>query len=445
MLQTQNINGATEEKVEVWGISEELSVCPSCGRDFDVPLLLPCSHTLCRSCIEAVARSSGEGSPGTAPGLAPALLCPCCRLSVELPCWEWAGATRCLPLNPALAQRLGTPETGRDPDGGRRSDMGSEGDEEEDASRKQGDTKTTLQDERSCVDAGAVPGWATLYEYAGWPQGGAVDLLEEEMEQSVSGLLFTLDPSTAAPSLALSGSALTVTFQGESALPHPAEEAGLSPVQESRESCSFPQVCAAVVITRGQYYWEADVCNSTCYRIGVISVDEERGWWLERRGTSFCAMFDERREPLSAVPPQMKTVGVFLNMGGGALSFHNALTQEHLATLPSCFSPGVRPALGLGRGRLRLRCGLPPPPHVFLCRSSIYRGPAGAGGGRWRRDVRFQSVRSFIQKFEELAASDSDSGLVSSFGSSCSTLASLPDPSSAPRSSSPCWAGRPGN
>ncbi|TKS81443.1 hypothetical protein D9C73_015548 [Collichthys lucidus] len=104
------------------------------------------------------------------------------------------------------------------------------------------------------------------------------------------------------------------------------------------------------------------------------------------------------------------------------------LTQEHLATLPTRFDPaGVLPALCLGQGRLKLRCGLPPPSHVFLSKDSAYRGRCGTGGGQWRREIPFQSVRKVIQKFEELAVSDSDSGLVSSFGSSCSTLASLPD------------------
>ena len=168
---------------------------------------------------------------------------------------------------------------------------------------------------------------------------------------------------------------------------------------------------------------------SALYSTGVQSLDSSRSWWLERRGMSFSAVYDGCQEPVCAVPPQIKTLGIFLNMGGGVLSFHNPLTQEHLATLPTRFGPtGVTPALGLGQGRLRLRCGLPPPPHIFLSRHSAYRGPSGAGGGRWRRDVDFQSVRTVIQKFEELAVSDSGSGLVSSFGSSCSTLASLPEP-----------------
>lgn len=161
---------------------------------------------------------------------------------------------------------------------------------------------------------------------------------------------------------------------------------------------------------------------------GVSSLDGSSGWWLQRQGSSFSAVYDESQELLYTVPPQIKTLGVFLNMGGGALSFHNPLTQEHLATLPTCFPlSGVLPALGLGQGRIRLRCGLPPPPHVFLSKDSAYRGPRHAAGGRWHKDAPFKSVRKVIQKFEELAVSDSDSGLVSSFGSSSSTLASLSD------------------
>lgn len=161
---------------------------------------------------------------------------------------------------------------------------------------------------------------------------------------------------------------------------------------------------------------------------GVRSVDGSGGCWLQREGSSFCAVYDGSRELLCTVPPQIKTIGTFLNVGGGILSFHNPVTQEHLATLPTRFSPaGVLPALSLGQGRLRLRCGLPPPPHVFLSKDSAYRGRCGTGGGRWHRDIPFKSVRKVIQKFEELALSDSDSGFLSSFRSSCSTLTSLPD------------------
>lgn len=137
---------------------------------------------------------------------------------------------------------------------------------------------------------------------------------------------------------------------------------------------------------------------------------------------------------MEALPPCIKTIGMFLNLGGGCLSFHNPLTQEHLATLPTRFPPaGVLPALGLSQGRLRLRCGLPPPSHVFLGRSSTYRRPGGAGWRRWHiGDVPFHSVRAVIQKFEELAEWDADLGLTSSF--SCSTLTSGVEAVGSPRS-----------
>lgn len=158
----------------------------------------------------------------------------------------------------------------------------------------------------------------------------------------------------------------------------------------------------------------------------MSSADGSGGLWLQRLGSSFSAVYDTSQEPLRTVPPQIKTIGVFLNVGGGALSFHNPLTQEHLATLPTLFHPaGVRPALCLGQGRIRLRCGLPPPSHVFLCKNSSYRGSRGAGTSQRDAKTQFQSVRKVIEKFEELSVSGPQSGFQSSFGSPCSTLASL--------------------
>lgn len=182
------------------------------------------------------------------------------------------------------------------------------------------------------------------------------------------------------------------------------------------------------ILMHNQIHKSAEKTETFLSPSGVISVDGSNGWWLERHSLTFWAVYDGNCEQLCTIPPQIKTIGVFLNIGGGTLSFHNPLTQEHLTTLPTRFSTaGVVPALGLGQGRLRLRCGLPPPVYVFLSKSSTYREPHGNSRSEWRQEVPFQSVRKVIQKFEKLALSDSDSGLVSSFGSSCSTLASFPD------------------
>lgn len=164
------------------------------------------------------------------------------------------------------------------------------------------------------------------------------------------------------------------------------------------------------------------------FHAGLSSLAGTRkAWWFEKCGSGFHAVFDGRHELLPSIPPHLKTVGVFLNVGGSSLTFHNPLTQELLAAIPSHFTPPLCPAFQLGHGRLKLRTGLPPPSHVFLSRCSGYQGLGGAAGGRWRRDIAFGSVRTVIQKFEEIAASDTDSGLMTSCSSS-STLASLPEP-----------------
>uniref|UniRef100_UPI0037E86082 uncharacterized protein n=1 Tax=Semicossyphus pulcher TaxID=241346 RepID=UPI0037E86082 len=389
---------------------QQFSLCPACNRGCDVVLILPCSHTMCGPCI-AAGEGVMSGQPRSVNLPVCSVPCPCCRHPVELPCRTWSAATSCLPKHPTLSAACVSRETdikGRAPE------------------------DHLLQVDTCCQDACDMTAQSRLHgcsavSSSGAPVDGDVDLREEEMEQSVFGLCFALDPLTVPPSLHLSNSYLTIAFKRQS-LPDKPQDTKVRRPLTYDPSVTIPPVCADVLITRGQYYWEVDVCNSSVYRVGVSSLDGSLGWWLERQGSYFCAVYDGSREPLCSVPPQIKTIGVFLNIGAGALSFHNPLTQEHLATLPTRFNPaGVLPALGLGEGRLRLRCGLPPPPHVFLSKDSLYKGPSGAGGGRWRREIPFQSVRKVIQKFEELAVSESDSGLVSSFGSSCSTLASLPD------------------
>ncbi|MEQ2228593.1 hypothetical protein ILYODFUR_010431 [Ilyodon furcidens] len=225
------------------------------------------------------------------------------------------------------------------------------------------------------------------------------------MEQSVYGLRFALDPSSVPPSLHLSQSRLTVTYSESSPFhPHPLiRKPGLTP----DTTVLLLHVRADVIIARGQYYWEVDVSNSSVYRVGVISSDGCRGWWLERNASAFHAVHDGSCEAIVTVPPRVKTLGIFLSFEGGILSFHNPLTQEHLVTLPTRFSTsGVLPALGLGQGRLRLRCGLPTPSYVFLGKNSTYRGPCCPKGVWWHREVSFQSVKRVIQKFEKLALSD---------------------------------------
>lgn len=91
---------------------------------------------------------------------------------------------------------------------------------------------------------------------------------------SILGLCFSLDPSTVPPSLHLSNSSLTVTYQGESPPgPPPDNKVRRSMTSDLGVTLALPQACADVVIARGQYYWEVDVCNSSVYRVGKNSLE----------------------------------------------------------------------------------------------------------------------------------------------------------------------------
>ncbi|KAG7478720.1 cardiomyopathy-associated 5-like isoform X1 [Solea senegalensis] len=382
-----------------------LSTCPSCNQEYDEVLILPCSHTMCGHCVATgERRSSGQPLHRLSVSLPVcSVLCPSCRRPVELPCRTWSSATSCLPKHPSV----------------RRAHISGEIQSEEEPSE---DHFQLVEQPPRCRESTEGSSHSCLHESnaATSPVDGAIDLQEEDMARSVSGLRFALDSSSLPTSLRLSSSSLTVTYRRPQG----------NKVQRSKTTSGLelPQVRGDVVIARGQYYWEVEVCNSSMYRIGVTSRDGCCGWWLERQGRSFWVVYDGTSEPICTVPPQIKSLGVFLNIGGGALSFHNPVTHEHLATLPTRFSAtGVRPALGLGQGCLRLRCCLPPPPHIFLSKDSTYKGPCVTGGSQWRRDIPFKSVRRVIQTFEQLAVVESDSGVMSSFRSSSSNLSSPPD------------------
>ncbi|XP_061775441.1 uncharacterized protein LOC133564931 isoform X1 [Nerophis ophidion] len=371
---------------------QELSECPACKRHNDVTLILPCSHTMCVHCMSAQEAKRSGRSPRQ--DLNCSVLCPLCRYHVELPCETWSSALSCLPRYPTLKFKTDKREVASEPH------------------QLQGETYSLVANEDTAQCSSAC-------SFTIPPAESNVDLQEEEMESSVFGLRFALDPLTAPTSLHLSNSLLIVTYRGISPTCPLPNVRRLMMTSDPGVTQDLPEVCTDVIIAQGQYYWEVDVYNSSIYKIGVSSLHNSKGWWLERHGLSFCAVYDGCREPLVTVPPQIKTLGLFLNFGGGTLSFYNVVTQEHLVTLPTCFNAsGVLPTLGLGQGWLRLRCGLPPPPYVFLSKNSTYRHPCGSSRGRWQKDITFRSVGKVIQKFEEMSAANSSS--MPGFGSHCS-------------------------
>lgn len=80
---------------------QHISCCQACQQDWDVLLILPCSHTMCVQCISA--GEAGRSSKAHLRAVC-AVACPSCRHPVELPCWNWSSATSCLPKHPSMSR-----------------------------------------------------------------------------------------------------------------------------------------------------------------------------------------------------------------------------------------------------------------------------------------------------------------------------------------------------
>lgn len=92
---------------------QQFSSCPACNQEYDVTLILPCSHTMCVLCIAAGGGTrSGQSLRQSASVPVCSVLCPCCRHAVELPCQTWSSATSCLPKHPTLRSSCVSQETG---------------------------------------------------------------------------------------------------------------------------------------------------------------------------------------------------------------------------------------------------------------------------------------------------------------------------------------------
>lgn len=77
---------------------QQMSCCQACQREWDVLLILPCSHTMCVQCVSA--GEAGKPSKSRLSAVC-AVGCPSCRHPVELPCWNWSSASSCLPKHPS--------------------------------------------------------------------------------------------------------------------------------------------------------------------------------------------------------------------------------------------------------------------------------------------------------------------------------------------------------
>lgn len=92
---------------------QQFSNCPACNQEYDIALMLPCSHPMCGHCITAgEGKRSGQLHRRCVSQTVCSVLCPECQHPVELPCWSWSCATSCLPQHPTLSSACVSRETG---------------------------------------------------------------------------------------------------------------------------------------------------------------------------------------------------------------------------------------------------------------------------------------------------------------------------------------------
>ncbi|MEQ2186750.1 hypothetical protein GOODEAATRI_031782 [Goodea atripinnis] len=92
---------------------EDFSHCPACNKEYDIALILPCSHTICGRCVAAGEETESHplGHRDTRLSVC-SVPCPCCRQPIELPCWTWLSAASCLPQHPTLRSKHAIRNTG---------------------------------------------------------------------------------------------------------------------------------------------------------------------------------------------------------------------------------------------------------------------------------------------------------------------------------------------
>ncbi|XP_069069099.1 uncharacterized protein [Pleurodeles waltl] len=293
-------------------LQEDL-ICPSCQKPYDLPLFLPCSDSLCRTCILqeknlASSKSNSEHSQTRkSPGESCSIYCPGCRCKVELPSPSWEKVMTYLPVNWTLKQLLEKDALSiGDCVLGIVDHNGQEGLKEDSQAhtmsasgcRRLNDTLDTSGEGEECSpllpSAGSFGNWC-------WEMG--VDIAEDEMEQSLMGVC------------------VDTAFLSDAS------------------------------------------CDSWCLE--------------RQPPGNFRVLYGNEVEALDSVPPLVQRIGIFLNFTGGTLSFYSTITEEHLVTLPIIFPGSVRPFFVLTQGKLSISSGLPLPDFVFTTKSSAYRADRG--------------------------------------------------------------------
>ncbi|XP_051899457.1 uncharacterized protein LOC127585799 [Pristis pectinata] len=173
----------------------------------------------------------------------------------------------------------------------------------------------------------------------------------EKMLTVINTAPVTLDPNTASPRLLLSDDLRTVRNTGK-----------------RRELPDNPQrfdpsvgVLGSEGFTSGRHSWDVEVGNKTRWDLGVAKESVNRkgdiflspgnGYWavILRDGTEFWACTKPRKRLELSVRP--RKIRVFLDYGGGKVSFYNPGNLSHIYTFTGTFTEKLYPYFSAGSNR----------------------------------------------------------------------------------------------
>ncbi|XP_047460307.1 E3 ubiquitin-protein ligase TRIM39 isoform X2 [Mugil cephalus] len=123
---------------------------------------------------------------------------------------------------------------------------------------------------------------------------------------------------------------------------------------------SWPCVVGWQGYSSGRHYWEVDLSNNGCWRIGVTAADSQRhgrfpmtpkqGFWALWRSTKhfYACTKPETPLPVSLVP---RRIGIYLDYEEGQISFYNAQDKSHIYTFTGNFEGKLYPLFAPMDGR----------------------------------------------------------------------------------------------
>ncbi|XP_072892693.1 zinc-binding protein A33-like [Hemitrygon akajei] len=158
-----------------------------------------------------------------------------------------------------------------------------------------------------------------------------LDIVSEEVFDSIKRVSVTLDVETAHPGLEVSEDRKSVRRTGTRRdLPDTGKRFTVG-------AC----VLGSEGFTSGRHYWEVEVTGNRNWRLGVAAESVERKGWVRvspETGFWIIARVDDGMRvytsPVSRLParPIPGRVGVYLSYESGTVSFYNAETKSHLHT-----------------------------------------------------------------------------------------------------------------